>query len=264
MNRKIRFLLGLLVCLSFSTIMKSEDNGPVLLYMEFNQSKTVLGKLEKSTGYIDQYAFLRKVPIQTITSGSDTYQLDSLFTSMLQQAVDCGKKVLFYAHSWLGEVEPYFSPSVKTLANSVVPDSNWVIIILLRPTSISGYYRNHEEAYKSGLASGRFLKPVMEILYPHRSSCYLIAHSMGNRFLEGMVQNWHDDQFYFNHIILAAPDIDILVVEDFSKKIFHLISRYTYTPTTESCPFPPFFWVNPDLATKRLLCLRKYATIYIL
>lgn len=204
--------------------------GPDLLYIEFNKKEVELGKLERSGSFIEQNIILRQFPIQNIPVEKDSFVLDALFVSILEQAVERGKKVLIYTHSWLGEIEPYFSPSVKAIANEILPDSNWIILALLRPTSLSGYKRNHAEAYVTGVNAGRFLEPVMDILHPHKEKCYLIAHSMGNRFLEGMSETWADNQFFFKHLILAAPDIDIPVIQLLSSKnIAQQITVYIHT-----------------------------------
>ena len=190
--------------------------GLELLYIEFKPQHTIIGYLQKSKSIIDEYALLERNPLQNISNDDSDPSIEIEIQSRFADAVQSGKKILFYAHSWLGDTEPYFSKSIKLLLNQVLPDKDWLVVVLIRPTSLLSYDQNYQSAYQWGCNAYSILIPLFAMIQSNQSNNYFLAHSMGSQFLEGILDAHHDSTIPFNQLILTVPDSDLEFMDKLS------------------------------------------------
>lgn len=194
MNR----LIHVLAFLTFILHSKAE-----IRYIETSAEGISTGVLKKSFFYV-----------KTESEILETSVNESEIVKYLTKQVDKGSTLVFYSCSFLGNVEPYLTQSIGKIRNHMLPHPyagpDATLIVLFRPFYAKSFVGNHTQAYKDGLILGPVLEKILNQVTTQSQSkpeIKILAHSMGNRFLEGIFEFWTKESPSIAQLILAAPDI---------------------------------------------------------
>jgi hypothetical protein len=224
------YILTLILCFIFCNLAVSQRaSGSELIYIDFQPDYTEIGQLEKSRTILDEYAMLLKNPLQQLTTKDPKLSIHTDVLRRFETATLSGKKILFYAHSWLGESDPYFSKSIKLMLQQLLPEDDWLVVILLRPTSLKGYNQIYQSSYDEGYLAYSILEPILEFIKPNKSNNYFLAHSLGSRFVEGLLDAHQECKVIFNQLVFTVPDTDLDFIDRLaSARISEEITLYLH------------------------------------
>jgi hypothetical protein len=167
----------------------------------------------------------------------DSSIASSEIVKYLTEQSDNGSTLLFYSYSFLGNVEPYLTQSLNRIQKRMLrhPGEGMeaTLIVLFRPIYANSFQGNHRQAYKDGQKLGPVLEEILSQVYKQskrKPDIKILAHSMGNRFLEGILESWTKDSAPIAHLILAAPDIAQNIPAKWASKLpIEKITLYTHS-----------------------------------
>ncbi len=111
------------------------------------------------------------------------------------------------------------------------PDA--ALIVLFRPFYAKSFEGNHRQAYKDGLVLGPVLEKILNQVTAQsqlKPEIKILAHSMGNRFLEGIFESWTKESPRIAQLILATPDVSQDIPVKWSNNLsIEKITLYTHT-----------------------------------
>jgi hypothetical protein len=163
-----------------------------------------------STGILQKSIIYKKDEKEKLNGSISSSEI----VQFLTEQADNGSTLLFYSYSFLGNVEPYLTQSLDRIQKRMIrhPETgiDATLIVLFRPIYAKSFRGNHLKAYMDGQKLGPVLQ---EILFQVSKRSHLkpkikiLAHSMGTRFLEGILESWTESSPAIDKLILAAPDI---------------------------------------------------------
>lgn len=163
-----------------------------------------------SAGILQKSFFYKKRESEFI----DTAFNHSNLVKFLTKQAESGSTLVFYSYSFLGNVEPYLTQSIDKIRKRMLPHPDLgpdaTLIVLFRPIYAKSFQGNHGQAYKDGQLLGPVLEKILKQVTSQsqiKPEIKILAHSMGNRFLEGIFESWTQESPDISQLILAAPDI---------------------------------------------------------
>lgn len=139
---------------------------------------------------------------------------DSELVQFLSKRVEAGSTLVFYSYSFLGNVEPYLTQSIDKIRRRMIKHpyagTDATLMVLFRPIYLHSFNENHKQAYNDGQILGPVLEEILtqvSKLSSKNPDFKILTHSMGTRFVEGILESWKDESPSISQLILAAPDI---------------------------------------------------------
>ena len=166
-------------------------------YLEITKSGIEIGQYSKRNFKKERLKSYSKDQV-------DIGEISKFFTSKEQG------HVLFYFHSMWGGVKPYHKNSLRKLNEIQGIDKT---ISIVWHADAMGY----EGSWLGAIQQGRFISPIVSQLCLDSTGTYFVlCHSMGHRFFEGVMEALKDSAIRFQAVFFAAADLDVDV---FSKNL---------------------------------------------
>jgi len=227
-QRKISNFLSLIFGL-FITLSSSAQI-PHLEIKSHRAQSVTYGKIDLSKQQnVKKY---KKFEVQLSTV--DTFAIQKIAKDLTDAPViDDTLDILIYIHAMWGGVDVFENKILRTFAPKLLsPEGNIDKILPITWHSGMSYRTNLKKAYTIGKSLGAKVGEIMSETHKvskHPVRFHLLCHSMGHQVFRGIYKvNEENENFQFEEIIFAAPDVAYNVFEKEWGSLSEKCTRLTY------------------------------------
>ncbi len=186
-----------------------------------------------SSGILQKSFYYKKREKEILDSNISSSEIVKFLTTQAEN----GSTLVFYSYSFLGNVEPYLTQSLDRIRKRMIRHAGGgtdaTLVVLFRPIYTNSFQGNHLQAYQDGQKLGPVLEDILtqvSKLSNKNPDINILAHSMGTRFVEGILESWTDESLSISQLILAAPDIAQDIPINWAKSLpIEKITLYTHS-----------------------------------
>ena len=199
----MRIKLLLCICYLWSFSLDAQNKELRHYYIELKGRSSEEIKVEY--GYISwKGLFMKKKAFPNYAAFFEVMNQEA--QQMTAQSTD----LLLYFHSMLGNIQPYFGMTLRQFNKDLLKNPASEVKTVLSIIWHAGV--NYERHWEDAKQKGKYLAPVLDSLFQiqkaHPFSINVLGHSMGNRLIQGLVEELPDDNQVWDELILAAADLD--------------------------------------------------------